>query len=273
MWIRKREIKKLSEDIRKIIDGQDIDLRDNRSDLFSMLKNDIHTLANRRSEQVNVLERDQKLMVDMLTNISHQLKTPLTSMLIMIDLLDSAPSDKQAEFITNIKLSLARMDWLVSAFLKMAKIDAGIIRFSRERIQSPLLINLALEPLKIVLDVKNQKVEVNNETVFFCDMRWTAEALTNIIKNASEHSPEGGIIRLDMGTNPICTWISVIDSGAGMTNAEISNAFKKYKGSRRKEGYGIGLPLALAIMRGQNGDIRIDRGNDTGAVFTLKFFK
>jgi len=274
VWIRKRDIKKLSDDIRKIIDGQELDLRDNREGVWGILKNDIHTLANLKNEQVDALGRERDTMKDTLTNISHQIKTPLTSMMIMADLLENAPPDKQAEFLLNIKIGLTRLEWLASALLKMAKLDAGAVEFTSENMQSDIIINLALEPLRILLDVKNQSVEISGEANLFCDKRWTAEALTNIIKNASEYSPEGGKIRIESGMNPICSWISVTDSGEGIANTKISSLFKRFEGSRNDKGYGIGLPLALAIMRGQNGDIEVDGGgNGSGATFALKFYK
>jgi signal transduction histidine kinase len=272
--IKKREIIKLSDDIRKIIDGQTVDLRDNREGAWGVLKNDIHTLANIKNEQVDSSQFERDVMADTLANISHQLKTPITSMMIMADLLDNATPDKQAEFIANIKIGLTRMEWLVSALLKMAKLDAGAIEFSIERIQAGALINLALEPLQILLDVKNQSVEITNDIELFCDKRWTAEALTNILKNASEYSPTGGVIHIESGMNPICRWISVTDSGGGIANAKIANLFKRFEGSQSDKGYGIGLPLALAIIRNQNGDIDVDGGgNGCGTTFTMKLFK
>ena len=274
MLIRKSKIKRLSDDIRRIIDGQNIDLRDNHPDVFSMLKNDIHTLAYHRKEQYDTLNRDRTVMMDMLANISHQLKTPLTSMMIMADLLDNTPLEKQAEFISNIKIGLTRMEWLVSALLKMAKLDAGAVDFSKEEIQVSALIDTALEPLQILLDIKNQSVEISGGAGLFCDKHWTAEALTNILKNASEYSPEGGKIHIESGVNPICAWISVTDSGEGIPNNKIANLFKRFEGSRSDKGYGIGLPLALAIMHSQNGDIEVNGGeNGKGATFTLKFYK
>jgi signal transduction histidine kinase len=278
--INKREIEKLSADIRRIIDGQDVDLRDNREGAFSILKNDVHSLANLKSEQIDVLQADRDAMKNTLADISHQLKTPLTSMMIMADLLEStlaqelpAP-DKQAEFVANIKTGLARTDWLVSSLLKMAKLDAGAVEFAHAKANSDEMIELALEPLQILLDVKNQRVTVGGETELVCDKRWTVEALTNILKNASEYSPEGGKIRTQSGENPICAWIAVTDSGTGIPNTEIASLFKRFEGSRSERGYGIGLPLAFAIMRGQNGDIQVDGGaSGEGATFTLKFFK
>ena len=274
MWISKRDIKELSDNIRKIIDGQPLDIRDNHEGEWGILKNDIHTLASLKNEQADTLRQERDSMRDTLTNISHQLKTPLTSMTVMADLLENAPPDKQAEFLSNIKIGLNRMEWLVSALMKMARLDVGTINFRRESIPSNTLINLALEPLQILLDVKDQFAHVSDETELFCDKRWTAEALTNIIKNASEYSPTGSKIYIESGMNPICRWISVTDSGEGITTAKIANLFKRFEGSRSDKGYGIGLPLALAIMRSQNGDIEVDGGGSgTGATFTLKFYE
>ena len=274
MWIRKRDIKKLSDDIRKIIDGQELDIRDNREGVWGILKNDIHTLANLKNEQVDSLQRERDAMGDTLANISHQIKTPLTSMMIMADLLDNAPPDKHTEFLMNMKTGLTRLEWLATALLKMAKLDAGAVDFTKEHIQTDILINLALEPLQILLDVKNQSIDVSGGAKLYCDKRWTAEALTNVIKNASDYSPEGGKIRIESGMNPICSWIAVTDSGEGIAGSKISGLFRRFEGSRSDKGYGIGLPLALAIMRGQNGDIEIDGGGKgSGATFTLKIYK
>lgn len=275
MMTSNRKLKELSENIRRIIDGQPVDLRDNREGVFSILKNDIHTLATLKNEQVDALQADKIALKETLADISHQLKTPLTSMLIMVDLLETAPPEKQAEFIDNIRTSLTHTEWLVSTLLKMAKLDAGAVGFTPTEVSSSEIIRLALEPLQILLDVRNQSVSVDStEITISCDRRWTAEALTNILKNASEYSPVGGVITVSVGSNPICSWVSVSDSGSGIANSDIPKLFKRYKGSRNKKGYGVGLPLSLAIMHGQNGDIEVNGGADgSGASFILKFYK
>jgi len=274
VWISKRKINQLSSDIRRIADGQDVNLLDNREGVFSILKNDIYTLANLKREQVEALRREQLTMKDTLADISHQLKTPLTSMLLMSDLLETAPPDKQAEFAANIRTGLTRMDWLVTSLLKMAKLDSGAVEFNRENVSFDKLLEIALEPLRIVLDINNQRMTVTGQALLYCDKGWTAEALTNILKNASEHSPEGGEIIVEAGENPISTWIRVTDSGAGLKREEITTLFRRFEGSRSSRGFGIGLPLAYAIMREQNGDIQAESGGSgAGASFTLKLYK
>jgi len=272
VWIKKSEVRILSDNIRKIIDGKNIDLRDNSEGEWGMLKNDIHTLAFRKKEQMDLIQKERTALADTLINISHQIKTPLTSMMIMADLLENAPQDKQVEFLSNIKVGLVRMEWFASALLKIAKLDAGTVEFETETIQSDELINLALEPLQILLEVKNQSVNIIQNIELLCDKRWTSEALSNLIKNASEASPKGGNIQIECGINPICKWISVKDSGLGIEKSRIYSLFKRFEGFKHDKGYGVGLPLALAIMRGQNGDIEVDSGgNGNGATFTLKF--
>ena len=107
-----------------------------------------------------------------------------------------------------------------------------------------------------------------------CDKRWTVEALTNLLKNAGEVSPEGATLVVEGGDNPLYGWISVQDAGEGIARSAMPTLFKRFEGSHNPQGVGIGLPLALAIVRGQHGDIDVDAGgNGNGATFTMKFFK
>lgn len=274
MFIRKKEIVDLSSNIRKVIDGKEIDFRDNREGVLSILKNDINTLVDIKREQMNATQQERDLLADYLADVSHQLKTPITSMMIMTELLDTSPPEKQEEFIRNIKIILARMEWLVSSLLKMAKLDSGAIDFSIGMIKTSELIKSALQSLEIMLDVKDQTVEILNDTKLSCDKLWTVEALINIIKNALEHSPAYSVIYVDSGTNPIYSWISITDNGEGVKREQYASLFKRFEYSGSKNGYGIGLPLALAIIKGQNGDIEVDGGgNGKGATFTIKFYK
>jgi len=193
--------------------------------------------------------------------------------MIMADLLENAPPEKQQEFIDNLKLGLSRLEWLAAALLKMAKLDAKAVEFDVKEIDSRVLIEMALEPVSILLELKNQKIEIEGQANVLCDERWTSEALSNIIKNASEYSPSDATIFVKVGKNPISAWIAVTDAGEGLSPKEIPKLFERFKGSRSEKGYGIGLPLAETIMRSQNGDIEIDGGGQgKGATFTLKIF-
>ena len=274
VWIRKKEIEQLSAFVKGFISGEELDIRDNKEGAFSVLKNDIYSLVNKKNEQIKNTEAERDILAEYMADISHQLKTPITSMMIMTDLLEDADPKKRSEFIHNIKLSLNKLEWLVGALLKMAKLDAGAITFSKKDVKVSELMEAVKPSINILLDIHNQTLELAADCVINCDKRWTVEALTNIIKNAIEHSPDGSKIEINCGDNPLYYWISVKDSGAGINRSSYSALFKRFENSTAENGFGIGMPLALSIIKGQNGDIDVDfGGNGQGATFTLKLFQ
>ena len=195
-------------------------------------------------------------------------------MMIMMDLLEDAEPKKQQEFVQNMKVSLSKMEWLIGALLKMAKLDAKAITFTSQKVNVSQLVQAIMPSIEIMLDVNNQSVIIERDIEIYCDKRWTIEALTNIVKNAMEHSPKGGTITIDSGVNPMYEWISVTDSGKGLKKEQYAALFKRFENSTNENGFGIGMPLALSIMKGQNGDIDVELGgNGKGATFLLKFFK
>ena len=274
MWIRKKDVEQLSEFVKGYISGEKLDIRVNREGVFNILKNDIYSLVDKKNEQIKAIESERDILSDYMADISHQLKTPITSMMIMADLLEDAESEKQAEFIHNIQFSLNKMEWLVEALLKMAKLDAHAIDFIKKDIHTSELLEAVKPSVAILLDINNQTMELKNDCAIHCDKRWTVEALTNIIKNAIEYSPKDSVIVVDSGENPMYSWISVKDSGRGMVRTKYAALFKRFENSTSENGFGIGMPLALSIMKGQGGDIDVDfGGNGEGTIFILKFFK
>ncbi len=274
MLIRKKDIRDLSYNIKQAINGESIDFRDNKEGEFSILKNDLYSFITSKNEEINIETSERKLSNEYIENISHQLKTPITSMNIMMDLLEDASPKKQAEFIANIKQSLLQMEWLTTSLMKLARLDNKMIAFNPKNMQVSNLLERALKPLEISLDIKNQKVELVNDINIYCDEKWTSEALTNLIKNAIEHSPNESVIKLNSGENPIYKYISITDCGTGIKKEDYKKLFIRFESSQSKSGYGIGLPLALSIVRSQNGDIDVDLGGKgKGATFTIKLFK
>ena len=275
MWISKKEIERLSEYVKGYSDtNEEIDIRDNKEGAFSVLKNDIYSLVHKKNEQIKSTKAERDVLADYMADISHQLKTPITSMMIMTDLLEEAEPEKRSEFIRNIKFSLNKMEWLVGSLLKMAKIDAHAVSFSKKAVRVSELVETVKPSVNILLDINNQTLELATDSVITCDKRWTVEALTNIIKNAIEHSPNESRIEINSGENPMYDWISVKDSGAGMNRTGYAAMFQRFQYSTNENGFGIGMPLALSIMKGQGGDISTDFGRDgDGTTFILKFFK
>ena len=274
MWVSKTELEQLSSELRRAINGESVEFRSNQEGALSLLRNDLHTFAAQLGAERDAANAAKVEFAEYMENISHQLKTPVTSMMLMTDLLEAAPPERQEEFLTNIRMSLARVDWLVGTLLKLAKLDAGAVQFEPQALSAKTLLDAALGPLAILLDVREQQVVLVQDGMLHCDRRWTVEALTNIIKNACEASPTGSTIVVDCGENPLYEWVSVEDAGPGLSRAGMAALFVRFASSSSKDGVGIGLPLALAIARGQNGDIDVDAGgNGKGATFTLKFYK
>lgn len=274
VWISKKEIEQLSAAIKGYQNGQAVDIRDNQEGPISILKNDIYCLVQSKNNQLSQTEAERDILAEYMADISHQLKTPITSMMIMMDLLEDAEPEKQREFMQNMKFSLTKMEWLIGALLKMAKLDAKAITFAPQNVKVSELVQAVMPSIEIMLDIHNQSVILEQDVEICCDKRWTIEALTNIVKNAMEHSPQKGTIKIDSGRNPMYEWISVTDSGTGLRKEQYASLFKRFENSTSENGFGIGMPLALSIMKGQKGDIDVVLGgNGNGATFLLKFFK
>ncbi|MCR5511412.1 MAG: HAMP domain-containing histidine kinase, partial [Lachnospiraceae bacterium] len=184
MWVSKKDIEALSDVVKGYASGEEADIRDNKEGAFSILKDDIYRLVELQKEQLRAASEQRDILAGYMSDISHQLKTPITSMSIMADLLEDADPEKQAEFIHNIKLMLGKMEWLVKTLLNMAKIDTGTVEFNKQEIPVSDLLKEVMPSVSILLDINEQSIEMKDDTVLICDRRWTVEALTNIIKNA-----------------------------------------------------------------------------------------
>lgn len=277
---RYREIEKLSIYLRQISSGNySLDVRDNQEGELSILKNDIYKVTLMLSEQRSLLQHDKIQLTDAISDISHQLKTPLTSMTVMADLLSDPelPLAKRMEFTRNIRIQLERIDWLVSSLLKLSKMDAKAIQFKKDQITVKMLIQKALEPVLIPMDIKEITVSIKGEdnVTFLGDLNWTAEAVINILKNGVEHTQAGGVIAISFSENALFTEINIEDSGKGIPKEDLPYVFKRfYKGKNASEGsIGIGLSMAHSIIASQNGVIDIANEREKGTQFRIKFYK
>lgn len=278
--LRYREIEKLSEYLRQISSGNySLDVRDNVEGELSILKNDIYKVTLMLSEQRSLLQEDKIKLTDANSDISHQLKTPLTSMTVMADLLSDPELhvDKRMEFTRKISLQLERIGWLVSSLLKFSKIDAGTIDFKKDQVRVTQLVQKSLEPMLIPMDIKEQQIRIDGaeSTIFTGDLNWTAEAMINILKNCVEHTPEGGEITISFAENALFTEIVIADNGKGIPKAELPYIFRRfYKGNQASEdSVGIGLALAQSIITEQNGTIDVKSEEGKGTQFQIKFYK
>lgn len=277
---RYREIGKLSGYLQQIANGDfRLDVRDNHEGELSLLKSNIYKVTKMLSEQGTVLHEDKTKLTNAISDISHQLKTPLTSMMVMADLLRDKQLDdeKRSEFTRNLQVQLERMEWLVSSLLKLSKIDARTITFKKEEIRVSSLIQTAIEPLLIPMDIKMQTYSITGEdqVTLVGDFNWITEALINIIKNCVEHTPEKGNITIHFSENALFTEIIISDNGKGISKEELPYIFKRfYKGKNASdESVGIGLAMAYSFITSQQGDIEVTSEVGVGTTFHIKFYK
>lgn len=277
---RYTEIKQLSTYLRQISNGNfTLDVRDNFEGELSILKSEMYKVTRMLSEHADILQADKRQLTDAISDISHQLKTPITSMTLMADLLndDTLPAAKRAEFTKTIRQQLERIEWLVSSLLKLSKIDAGTAQFKEEDFLATALIEKAMEPVLIPVDIRQQTISLqgDTETMLHADINWTTEALINILKNAVTHTPEAGKIEITLMHNALFTEITIQDDGPGIPKEDLPYIFKRFYRGKNATGdsVGIGLAMAYSIITEQGGDIEVDSSAQTGTCFRIKFYK
>ena len=277
-FLRYRKIAELSADIDRILhNNAHISFEKYSEGELAVLQSEISKMTVRLREQQQQLLDDKLLLADSLADISHQIRTPLTS----VNLIASMLSEPDISEEQRIRLSqdmfalLSRIDWLITALLKISKLDAGTVEFNRESISLEELLKRSAEPLLIPIELKEQQLNLSASGSFVGDVSWTCEALGNIIKNCMEHTPEGGVITVSATENPLFAEITVSDNGSGIPKEDLPHVFERfYKGKNSgSKSFGIGLALARTIISAQNGSIKAENLPQKGALFTIRFFK
>lgn len=274
---RYRELDRLAAYLVRVVEGDyDLDIRDNAEGELSILKSEIYKVTVMLTEQAAALRREKSFLADALSDISHQLKTPLTSMFVMTDLLcGELPEGKRVEFTGRLRSQLERIQWLLSCLLKLSKLDAGAVEFRCDSITPRWLFTAASEPLLIALELKEQRLLTDcSDFEFACDPNWTVEALVNVLKNCVEHTPAGGEIQLRAADNPLYTELTIADNGPGIDPGDLPFIFNRfYRGKNAGEdSIGIGLAMAKSIITAQAGNIEA-YSDQMGSRFVLRFHK
>ena len=249
----------------------------NEEDL-SLLKNEIYKTTIMLNEISEISKKDKKELEESLEDISHQLKTPLTSILIMIDtLLDDEDMDQNTreDFLRNMKREVMNINFLVKSILKLSRLDTNTVKFISKKESVKEIVNEAILNVSLLSDLKNVKIETNLSDSFInCDYKWQIEALTNILKNSVEHSYENNKVLIESSENNAYVKITIKDFGSGIAKEDINHIFERfYKGKDSDyDSIGIGLALSKSIIEKQNGKISVESSND-GTTFTIKYFK
>lgn len=277
---RYKKIEELSDYLERVYNGQTtMDIRDNKEGELSILKNDIYKVTKTLAEQSELLKKDRQYLADTLSDISHQLKTPLTSMYVMTDVLSmpGLPEEKKEECLGNLLNQLKRIEWLVTSLLKLSKIDAQAVEFKKERVSVKEVIKKALRPLEITAELKGQEIitDCPEEVMVTADGNWTVEAVVNVVKNCIEHTPEGGRIRITGRETALDVRVTVEDNGEGISKEDIPHLFERfYRGKNAgTDSVGIGLAMSKAILVRQNADIWVESQIGSGTRFVIRFYK
>jgi Signal transduction histidine kinase len=248
---------------------------------FAVLNHSFNTMANRLRLSLEKLKDDKVFLKNIISDISHQLKTPLSSLIMFNELMlkdKNMNSDVREDFLLKTKSQLERMEWLIIDLLKMARLEAGAIAFEKRRVPLIRCVEKALVPLIEKANSKNQEIRVTGgEDVYFNgDEDWTAEALTNIVKNCIEHTGRGGRITIGLSGTPLFGRVIIEDNGEGIERSDLPHIFERfYQGGKRvsAENVGIGLALTKLIVESQGGTVTAISEKGKGTRFTVTFLK
>lgn len=278
---RDNEIEKIIKCLEKINQkNYEIDINDVSEDKLSILKHEIYKTTVMLKENTEKANQDKINLKNSLQDISHQLKTPLTSSIIMLDnIIDDLENDIEIkpEFIKKVKKDISKISFLIQSILKLSMFESNTITFIRKEIPVKKIINSSIENIENLCDLKNIKIVVKDRSKnkIYCDYRWQVEALTNILKNALDYSFNDSIIIVEVDNNNTYTQIKIKDFGKGMSEDETLNIFKRfYKGKNSSsDSNGIGLSLAKAIIEKDNGRVVVNSLKGEVTTFSIKYFK
>lgn len=273
-----REINKITKCLEEINKrNYKIDIEEMSEDELSILKNELYKVTIKLKEDAENSKQAKKDLKDTLADISHQLKTPITSILIILDnIIDNPDMDKNTreDFIRDIKRELLNMNFLALNLLKLSKLDSNTVHFIKKEVSLDEIVTSSIKNVSPLCDLKNITIIKNLEPgiKINCDLNWQVEAITNILKNCVEHSKENSKIDITTTTNKVYHSIKIRDYGTGIIKKDLPHIFERfYKGaSSSSNSIGIGLSLAQKIIESNDGLINVETGPN-GTTFTIKY--
>lgn len=275
-------IKKLGERADEMVEGNfnSTELKFEEGDFYVFYNKFIH-MGERLENALKDLKDEKINLKDIINDISHQLKTPLSALIAYNDILknhENMDIETKSKFIEMTSEQLDRMDWLITTLLKYARIESNAVSYNKEMIPISESIRYAIEPLKVSANNKKQRIELdfNSEGYYFHDKKWIAESLSNIIKNAIEHTDINGKIKISLEETPMSISITVSDNGEGIEKTELKNIFKRFykgKNSINPKSIGIGLSLSKKIIEAHGGSITAESELGKGTNFNIILLK
>lgn len=275
-------IKKLGERADEMVEGKfnSIELKFEEGD-FYVFYNKFNHMGERLESALKDLQDEKVNLKDIINDISHQLKTPLSALITYNDILknhENMDVKTKSQFINLSSEQLDRMDWLITTLLKYARIESNAVSYNKEEIPLAETIEYAVEPLKLPASEKDQSIvlELNSKGYYKHDKKWIAESLSNIIKNAIEHTSNNGEIKIKLDETPLSITINISDNGEGIEKTELKNIFKRFykgKNSINPKSIGIGLSLSKKIIEAHGGNISVESELGKGTTFSIIFLK
>lgn len=254
-----------------------LDIENNTEGELSILQNNLYKVITQLKTQNEVIEADKLYLADSLADISHQLKTPLTSMLVVSELLEKEQdAEKRKEFTQIINTQCEKMSWLIQTLLKLSKLDAGMVEMNSAEVSVGDVIDESLKPFMLTLDLKNITVKKNiRDFSFTGDSGWTAEAIGNIIKNCIEHTSDGGRLEIETDETTLFGRVIICDNGCGIAKEDLPHIFERFYHGKNasSESVGIGLALSKAILNKENAAVSVTSEEGGGTEFEIKFYK
>lgn len=255
----------------------DMNIDDNTEGELSILKNNLYKVITLLQSQNEYLKNDKLYLADSIADISHQLKTPLTSMMVMCELLENEENpDKRQEFVAVINNQLLKMKWLITNILKISKLDADATEFKREEVSISKVLDDSLKPFVLTAELKNVAIQNGaNDFVFNGDESWTVEAVSNIVKNCLEHTNDGGKIIIASDSTNLYNKLTISDNGCGIAKEDLPHIFERFYHGKNssKDSVGIGLALAKTVFEKENASVSVESEQDRGSVFEIRFYK
>ena len=272
------EITKYIEEINR--GNYKLNIEENTEDELSILKNELYKITIMLKEVAENSQKDKTTLKDSLSDISHQIKTPITSILIMLDNIlsdENMPEDIKKDFIKDIKREIINIKFLVESILKLSKIDSNSIKFIKKEVSIKDIINESVKNVSMLSEFKNIEIIVSGDDSIktICDLKWQVEAITNILKNCIEHSYENKKIYINYNQNNMYTELKIEDNGTGIDAKDLPHIFERfYKGKNSSsDSVGIGLALSKSIIESNNGYIQVDSELNKGTTFIIKYLK
>lgn len=276
--IQKKQTMDIAKRIERINLGDySLQIDENSEDELSLLDNQIYRTTVKFREQAENSRKDKENLQKSLSDISHQLKTPLTSIIVMVENIlddDDMPLEIRREFLNDIKHNTNTISFLVQSLLKLSKLDAEAVKFRYEQVEVKSIVDECIKNTAVMAEILGVRLETDcNDIILNCDRKWLCEAITNIIKNCIEHSHNGNI-KITAEQNKLYTKISIKDNGSGITKEDLPHIFERfYKGKNSSDdSVGIGLSLAKTIIEKQGGYISVSSELNQGSEFVIKFF-